>query len=148
MLPRVVPLAAGERRQELHRGARRDQHRGRVVGVHGAVADEGRADLEHVRQAGAGVEGDGTTYDLLEGDRAVDRQVVDYARAEVQLYKQYRGSGARRRAPRDVARSYSYLATRLPFLVMSRRRRYMWLTVAAAQAGRVLGSLEHRVLAL
>ena len=47
----------------------------------------------------------------------------------------------------EVARSYFYLATRLPFLVMSARRRNMWLVAAAAQLGRVWGSVEHRVFA-
>jgi glycosyltransferase involved in cell wall biosynthesis len=75
------------------------------------------------------------------------RQVVDYARAEVQLYKQYRAAGARRRRASEIVRSYAYLVTRLPFLVMSRRRRNMWLVGAANNLGRIWGSIEHRVFA-
>jgi GT2 family glycosyltransferase len=75
------------------------------------------------------------------------RQVLDYARAEVQLYKQYRAAGARRRRVSEVVRAYFYLVTRLPFLVMSRRRRTMWLVSAANNLGRIRGSLIYRVFA-
>jgi glycosyltransferase involved in cell wall biosynthesis len=75
------------------------------------------------------------------------RQVFDYARAEVGLYHEYRGQGARRRTAGQVARSYLYVLTRLPFLVMSRRRRANWLVAAAGNLGRVAGSFQHKVFA-
>lgn len=82
-----------------------------------------------------------------ESSLAGARQVLDYARAEVRLYKQYRSAGARRRRAADVGRSYLYLLTRLPFLVMSRRRRTIWLVAGAGNLGRIWGSVEHRVFA-
>jgi hypothetical protein len=74
----------------------------------------------------------------------VSRQVYDYARAEVGLYRQYRSVGARRRTPRQVARAYLYLTTRLPYLLMSRRRRAQWLVPAAENAGRLVGGWQSR----
>ena len=82
-----------------------------------------------------------------ESSLAGARQVLDYARAEVRLYKQYGSVGARRRRATEVARSYIYLLTRLPYLVISRRRRTTWLVTAAHNLGRVWGSVEHRVFA-
>jgi glycosyltransferase involved in cell wall biosynthesis len=82
-----------------------------------------------------------------ESSLAGARQVLDYARAEVRLYKQYRSAGARRRSAAEVAGSYLYLAARLPYLVISRRRRTMWLVTTAHNLGRLWGSVEHRVFA-
>jgi GT2 family glycosyltransferase len=74
----------------------------------------------------------------------VARQVYDYARAEVGLYRRYRGLGATRRTPREIARAYFYLATRLPYLLMTRKRRARWLVAAAENAGRIMGAWQSR----
>jgi glycosyltransferase involved in cell wall biosynthesis len=77
----------------------------------------------------------------------LSRQVFDYACAEVGLYHEYRDRGAKRRTAREVGRSYFYLLTRLPYLVMPRRRRARWLVTASANLGRIAGSFQHRVFA-
>lgn len=80
--------------------------------------------------------------------RGLAHQVFDYAQADVRLYKDYRHLGAPRRSARAVLRSFSYPVTRLPYLVMSRRRRGQWITVAVSTWGHVVGSWRNRVMYL
>lgn len=77
----------------------------------------------------------------------VARQVFDYARSEVGLYRAYRAEGARRRTLREVARSYLRSAAQLPLTPFSRRRRVVLVVSLAENLGRLAGSLEHRVFA-
>ncbi len=79
---------------------------------------------------------------------AAARQVYNYGRAEVRLYRDYRHLGMARRERRDIAGSCFYLLTRLPFLPMSRRRRGYWLIMAAIAWGHIVGSVRCRVLYL
>lgn len=73
-------------------------------------------------------------------------QVFSWKRAEARLYRDFRDRGARRRPAREVLRSYSYTVTRLPYLAMSRYRRGLWVVVASENWGRIVGSIEHRVI--
>lgn len=73
------------------------------------------------------------------------RQTFTYARAEVQLYRRYRGSGLERKRLGALLAEVSWLASRLPFLIVSVGRRGLWLGRAAQLAGRLRGSLEHQV---
>ena len=77
--------------------------------------------------------------------RASARQVYGYADSSARIYRRYRGAGAQRRSLRRVASSWAFLATRLPFVVLSRRRRGSWLIAAAENAGRIRGSIRYRV---
>lgn len=77
---------------------------------------------------------------------AVARQVYEYGQAEVRLYRDYRDLGMTRRELRDIARSYFYLATRVPFLPMSPRRRGYWMVMAGTTWGHIVGSVRYRVL--
>lgn len=80
--------------------------------------------------------------------RGVARQAYAYGRAEPRLYARHRAAGAKRNPPATVLSSYWYVATRLPYLVMSERRRGLWFTVAAGAWGRVRESAALRVLCL
>lgn len=73
------------------------------------------------------------------------RQVYAYAGSSAQLYRRFRADGARRRSVGQVAGAWGGLAVRLPYLAVSRRRRGIWLTHAADNAGRIRGSIRHRV---
>lgn len=77
---------------------------------------------------------------------SVARQVYDYARMEALLYREYRDHGARRRKARQLARAYLYPVTRLPYLAMSRHRRGLWVVVASENCGRIVGSVQQRVI--
>ena len=74
------------------------------------------------------------------------RQVHRFAQSHALLYQRYRDRGARRRTLKQVAGSYVFLVTRLPFLAMSEYRRGSWLVVAAANLGRLDGSIRYRVI--
>jgi len=80
--------------------------------------------------------------------RGVGRQVYDYARADVRLYRDFRAFGAARRPARSMARSLLYPLTRAPLAVVSRRRRGYWVVVTATVAGHVSGSVHQRALYL
>ncbi|MBW3548197.1 MAG: glycosyltransferase [Actinobacteria bacterium] len=79
---------------------------------------------------------------------AAARQVYNYGRGEVRLYRDYRHLGLARRELRDIAGSCFYLLSRLPFLPMSPRRRGYWLVMAATAWGHIVGSVRYRVLYL
>jgi glycosyltransferase involved in cell wall biosynthesis len=72
-------------------------------------------------------------------------QVYGYGRMNAQLLRRFRAQGLRRRSARTVARSYLYLVTRLPYVVISRRRRGFWAIEAAENLGRIAGSIRYRV---
>lgn len=80
------------------------------------------------------------------GLRPLARQVYRYAWTDARLYRDYRRHGAERRRVREVLGRWSYSATRLPYLLMNPTRRGLWVLVTAANAGRLVGSLRHRVL--
>ena len=73
-------------------------------------------------------------------------QVYNYGRAEACLYRQYRDHRARRRGARQLARSYLYPVIRAPYVAMSRRHRGLWLVVASENCGRIVGSVQERVI--
>jgi glycosyltransferase involved in cell wall biosynthesis len=73
------------------------------------------------------------------------RQVYAYAGSGAQLYRRFRADGARRRSLAQVGGAWAGLVVRLPFRVLSRRPPAMWLTHAAENAGRIRGSIRHRV---
>jgi len=78
--------------------------------------------------------------------RELAHQVFSWKRAEARLYRDFRDRGAGRRTARQVLRSYSYTVTRLPYLAMSRYRRGLWVVAASENWGRIVGSIEHRVI--
>lgn len=87
-------------------------------------------------------------YRYLAGLKPLYRQMVDYARSEVQLYRRYKDRGARRRGVAAVAGRYWWLLSRLPYLALDTRRRTIWVAVFAEQVGRLSGSLRSRVMYL
>jgi GT2 family glycosyltransferase len=83
----------------------------------------------------------GSTGDLF-------RQVRAYKTAEVGLYVRFRQSGARRPRARETAHWWWWIVSRSPYVVLDTRRRYLWWAAAGCAAGRVRGSLRHRVVYL
>lgn len=83
----------------------------------------------------------GSTGDLF-------RQVRAYKTAEVGLYVRFRQFGARRPRLRETAHWWWWLASRSPYVVLDTRRRYLWWAAAGCAAGRIRGSLRHRVVYL
>ena len=80
--------------------------------------------------------------------RGLARQVYHYSQADVRLYREYRRVGASRNSVRQAMRGFLYPISRLPYLAMSRRRRGLWLTVAATTSGHIAGSWRHKTLYL
>ena len=77
--------------------------------------------------------------------RDVARQQWKYGRAEAGLYLKFRPR-MRRYPFSEVARTWFYLVTRVHQLVRGPQLRGRWIALAAYRAGRLRGSLEHRVL--
>lgn len=75
------------------------------------------------------------------------RQHLSYGRGAARLYRRYRRVGAKRRRLVRVMRSWIALGLRLPTL-LSKTRRGRWVTTAAGNCGRLIGSIEQRVLYL
>jgi len=87
-------------------------------------------------------------YRLRGSARQLARQIYWYNEPYPLLYRQYRDHGARRRSVTRVASSYMWVLTRLPYLFLGTRRRYIWCAVAGENAGRLAGSVRHRCLCL
>jgi glycosyltransferase involved in cell wall biosynthesis len=78
--------------------------------------------------------------------RAVARQQLNYAHGAVRLYRRYRPQGHPRRAAHEFLRSWIWIVSRSPYLVLGHRRRLLWVSVTMANAGRLLWSLRFRVV--
>lgn len=84
-------------------------------------------------------------YRLRSDARTMVRQRFEYGRAAAKLYSTYRNVGARRTDPRDLLRLGWFLASRMP-LLWSPRRRGVWLSRLAYEAGVIAGSVQARTL--
>lgn len=89
-----------------------------------------------------------TGYRERETLRGLARQRFEFGTRAPQLYREFRHRGARRAGPGVVARRLAWLLTRSPYLLLSARLRRRWLAMAAGMAGRMWGSLRHRVVCL
>ncbi|MCU1677879.1 MAG: hypothetical protein JWM93_2637 [Frankiales bacterium] len=87
-------------------------------------------------------------YRLRGTARQLYRQIYWYNDPYPLLYKEFKAAGARRRTVGQIARSYLWVLTRLPYLVMDDRRKYVWCAVAGENAGRIAGSVRHRSFCL
>jgi glycosyltransferase involved in cell wall biosynthesis len=77
--------------------------------------------------------------------RAMARQVFGYGFGDTKLYRDFRGRGLRRPNVRLRLREWGRLVGRAADLFHSRESRGAWVRDAAYWAGRVRGSLHHRV---
>jgi glycosyltransferase involved in cell wall biosynthesis len=75
------------------------------------------------------------------------RRFYAYGKSDPALYRKFRGLGMPRPAAEGGA-SWRELARRLPDLTRSAERRAYWVRAAARKSGRVVGSVEERVLLL
>jgi glycosyltransferase involved in cell wall biosynthesis len=76
------------------------------------------------------------------------RQYYGYGKSEAQLYRHFRGQGMPWPGLRAPFRTWFWLLRASPHLVRSRERRGHWLRIAAASAGRVVGSIRWGVVYL
>lgn len=86
-------------------------------------------------------------YRLRGSRRAMWRQAVGYGRAEVRLYKDFRGHGMPRRSLIALVDTIAYIVLRNPLVprVIRRNSTSRWLFLTANFVGRVRGSIENRV---
>jgi glycosyltransferase involved in cell wall biosynthesis len=78
--------------------------------------------------------------------RALGSKYFDYGRAGPLMYRQFRSAGMTRPPLGEAARDWAWLARGLPRAALSPKFRARWLRVAARRSGRVVGSLEQRVI--
>jgi glycosyltransferase involved in cell wall biosynthesis len=79
-------------------------------------------------------------YQLRSSLVAAAKQQYAYGRVEAMLRRQFAGAGVPERRDRPRAEIVRYLATRSPNLVRGRARRGRWVSIAAYEIGRVVGS--------
>lgn len=84
-------------------------------------------------------------YRLRSSVRASTVQHFRYASADPLLYRRYRSTGMRRERGGKVVRDLAWLAKHAPDAIASTPRRAEWLRGAAVRAGRLAGSMRHRV---
>jgi glycosyltransferase involved in cell wall biosynthesis len=70
------------------------------------------------------------------------RQARDYGRGDCLLYERFRSQGIPHRPLHSLMSSVTWLVTRSPFLVLSRRRRGFWVGKLALLYGRVSAGVE------
>jgi hypothetical protein len=71
-----------------------------------------------------------------------------YGRAGPMVYRQFRSVGMARSPLGEAARAWAWLMRGAPRAALSPKFRARWLRVAARRSGRVVGSLEQRVIYL
>lgn len=79
----------------------------------------------------------GTTVRLL-------RQCLNYGEWDAEIYRRYRGLGARSRSPRALGGRLLWLTLRSPYLVLGLRRRRRWVKVLGEVVGRLIGAWHTR----
>ena len=73
------------------------------------------------------------------------RQSFRFGVTTAQLFANYRGRGAKAPQLRSTVRTWAWLLATLPDLLHEERRGF-WIRLAATRAGRLVGSVRHRVL--
>jgi glycosyltransferase involved in cell wall biosynthesis len=84
-------------------------------------------------------------YRLRSRIRSMMHQYYLYGRGDVELYVNFKEYGCKAPTRGRVVRSYGALLYRLPQAVRSRAWRGRWCRLLAYRAGRLSGSLHHRV---
>jgi len=87
-------------------------------------------------------------YRFRSSIRGTFRQTASYQAAEPELYIRYRSQGARRQRAGEVLERVWWLLSRGAYVLLDRRRRYLWWSIAGGVLGRMRGSLRYRVLYL
>lgn len=87
-------------------------------------------------------------YRLRPDVAGMARQYYSYGRSHARLFRRFRPDGMPRSGLRSGAAAWWGLAVSAPGLVRSRRDRAVWLTRSALHWGRIVGSLQQRVLYL
>jgi GT2 family glycosyltransferase len=87
-------------------------------------------------------------YRYRQGLRALARQQFAYAASHPALFRKFRAQGLARRHPARAPLTWARLALRSWWLLRSRHHRALWARHAARAAGRIVGSVRHRVVYL
>lgn len=87
-------------------------------------------------------------YRERDGLADLARQFFHYGEAMPALYRKFRACGMPRSSTRDAARAWLEICVLWVVAWSSRRARRGWTKLAAQRAGRIAGSLRHRVLYL
>jgi GT2 family glycosyltransferase len=87
-------------------------------------------------------------YRERDGLADLARQFFHYGEAMPPLYRKFRACGMPRSSTRDAARAWLEICVLWVVAWSSRRARRGWTKLAAQRAGRIAGSLRHRVLYL
>ncbi|MDF1603454.1 glycosyltransferase [Nocardioides sp. YIM 152315] len=75
-------------------------------------------------------------------------QMRRYKASEALLFVRYRAVGAKRQSALEVLERAWWIGSRSPYLLLGRERRALWFSIAGTVAGRIEGSLRHRVVYL
>lgn len=76
------------------------------------------------------------------------RQYYTYGRTHTMLYRDFAAAGMPRLALTELCREWAWLIRHVPDLYRSRAQRAVWMTRLAMRAGRIAGSIHHRVVYL
>jgi glycosyltransferase involved in cell wall biosynthesis len=87
-------------------------------------------------------------YRLRSNVVGMARQYYTYGRTHTMLYRDFAAAGMPRLALAELGREWGWLARHVPDLYRSRAQRAVWLTRLAMRAGRIAGSIHHRVVYL
>ncbi|MFC7494582.1 MULTISPECIES: glycosyltransferase family 2 protein [unclassified Nocardioides] len=79
---------------------------------------------------------------------ALFHQMRRYKASEALLFVRYRAVGAKRQSGREALESFWWLLSRGPYVLLGTERRALWFSIAGSVAGRIQGSLRHRVIYL
>jgi GT2 family glycosyltransferase len=75
-------------------------------------------------------------------------QMRRYKASEALLFSRYRALGARRQSALQALERVWWVGSRSPYLLLGRERRALWFSIAGTVAGRIEGSVRHRVVYL
>jgi glycosyltransferase involved in cell wall biosynthesis len=85
-------------------------------------------------------------YRLRSSISGMARQYYIYGKTHTMLYSDFAEAGMPRLAFADLCREWGWLAHHMPDLYRSRAKRAIWLTRLALRAGRIVGSINNRVV--
>ncbi|MGH3801946.1 MAG: glycosyltransferase family 2 protein, partial [Pseudonocardiaceae bacterium] len=87
-------------------------------------------------------------YRLRSNISGMARQYYIYGKTHTMLYRDFATAGMPRLTLAELCREWGWLARHVPNLYRSRAQRAVWLTRFALRIGRIVGSMQNRVVYL
>ena len=87
-------------------------------------------------------------YRLRRNVSDMARQYYTYGKTHTMLYRDFAAAGMPRLTLAELCREWGWLVCHAPDLYRSQAQRAVWLTRLAMRAGRIAGSIHHRVVYL